>query len=98
VWQWIHHQIQLEDDSRVVSRRLVTELIEEMMDELSSPCSSVRAKQILHTAADVFLEVVLKRDFPEFITTYMNQEHTFLSYQATAQLQVLNTHKFHPKL
>lgn len=42
VWQWIHHHIQLEDDSRVVSRRLVTELIEEIMDELSTLCSSVR--------------------------------------------------------
>lgn len=41
-----------------------------------------RAKQKLHTAADMFLEVVFKRDFPEFITTYLNQDHTFLRSQS----------------
>ena len=40
-----------------------------------------RTEQRLHTAADMFLEVVLKRDFPEFITSYLNQDHTFLSSQ-----------------
>ncbi|XP_022612828.1 malate synthase, glyoxysomal-like isoform X2 [Seriola dumerili] len=98
VWQWIRHQIQLEDDSRVVSRRLVTELTEEVIKELSTLCPSVRAKQSLHTAADMFLEVVLKRDFPEFITTYLNQDHTFLSSQTTGQVEALNENKLCPKL
>ncbi|XP_071314745.1 malate synthase-like isoform X2 [Trachinotus anak] len=98
VWQWIRHQIQLEDDSRVVSRRLVAELTEEVKVELSSVCPSVRDKRNLPTAADMFLEVVLKRDFPEFITTYLNQDHTFLSSQSTGQVEALDIHIHHPKL
>ncbi|XP_026185869.1 malate synthase-like isoform X2 [Mastacembelus armatus] len=85
VWQWIRHQTHLEDDGRVVNRRLVTDLTTEVMMELSIHCHSVRAKQRLHTATDMFLEVVLKRDFPEFITTYLNLDHTFLSSQSTGQ-------------
>ncbi|XP_031729126.1 malate synthase-like [Anarrhichthys ocellatus] len=98
VWQWIRHQTQLEDDSRVVSRRLVTDLIKELMMELRALCHSVRAKQRLHTAADMFLEVVLKRDFPDFITTYLIQDHTFLSSQNTEQVKALNTDLPQPKL
>ncbi|XP_030000948.1 malate synthase-like [Sphaeramia orbicularis] len=79
VWQWICHQTQLEDDSRLVNRTLVTELIKEALTELSVFCQSAREKWRLHTAADMVLEVVLKRDFPEFITTYLSQDHTFLS-------------------
>lgn len=37
-----------------------------------------RMEQNLHTAADIFLEVVLKRHFPEFLTSYLNLDHTFL--------------------
>lgn len=40
-----------------------------------------RTEQRLHTAADMFLEVVLKRHFPEFITSYLNLDHTFLTSQ-----------------
>ncbi|XP_049898939.1 malate synthase-like isoform X2 [Epinephelus moara] len=90
VWQWIRHQTQLEDDSRVVSKRLVTDLTKEVMMELRASCHIVGAKQRLHTAADIFLEVVLKRDFPEFITTYLNQEHTFLSSQRAGQVEALD--------
>ncbi|XP_045887343.1 malate synthase-like isoform X2 [Micropterus dolomieu] len=100
VWQWIRHQTQLEDDGRVVSRRLVTDLTNEVMMELSSLCHSVRDKQTLHTAEAMFLEVVLKRDFPEFITTYLNQDHTFLSSQTSGleALEVLDTHMPQSKL
>ncbi|CAK6977360.1 malate synthase-like [Scomber scombrus] len=98
VWQWIRHQTQLEDDSRVVSRKLVTDFTKEVMMELSTLCQSVRDKQRLHTAADMFLEVVLKRDFPEFITTYLNQDHTFLSSHTTGQVEALNTNTHRAKL
>ncbi|KAM4733026.1 malate synthase-like [Anableps anableps] len=81
VWQWIRHQARLEDDSRVVSRQLVTELTKELSTELSRLCPTERTKQKLYTAADMFLEVVLKRHFPEFITTYLNLDHTFLNSQ-----------------
>ncbi|XP_074530628.1 malate synthase-like [Halichoeres trimaculatus] len=91
VWQWIRHQTRLEDGSRVVNRRLVTDLTHEVLTELSALWPSVKeppardlwVRQKLHTAADIFLEVVLKRDFPEFITSYLNQDHTFLSSQGS---------------
>uniref|UniRef100_UPI0037E96CE6 malate synthase-like n=1 Tax=Semicossyphus pulcher TaxID=241346 RepID=UPI0037E96CE6 len=98
VWQWIRHQTRLEDDSRVVSRRLVTDLTHEVAMELSAPRHSVRAKQRSHTAADMFLEVVLKRDFPEFITSYLNQDHTFLSSQNCGQVEAVGADVPRPKL
>ncbi|XP_060936291.1 malate synthase-like [Limanda limanda] len=92
VWQWIRHHSQLEDDSRVVSRQLVTDFLKEVMVELSSLCHSFRDKQRLLTAAEMFLEMVLKRDFPEFITTYLNEDHTFLSCQSTRQAEAQDKH------
>ncbi|KAI9541471.1 hypothetical protein NQZ68_029840 [Dissostichus eleginoides] len=102
VWQWIRHQTQLEDDSRVVSRRLVTdlskELVMELLMDLGTGRHSDRDKRRLLTAADMFLEVVLKRDFPEFITTYLNQDHTFLSSQNTGQVEAIGGEIPRPKL
>ncbi|XP_071769701.2 malate synthase-like [Centroberyx gerrardi] len=98
VWQWIRHQTQLEDDGRVATRRLVAELTQEVMMELSTLCHTVRAEQRLLTAADMFLEVVQKRDFPEFITTYLNLDHTFLRSQTDGQMESLARAKHKPKL
>ncbi|XP_028271427.1 malate synthase-like [Parambassis ranga] len=98
VWQWIRHQTQLEDDSRVVSRRLVTDLSKDLIVELRTLRPSLREEQRLHTAADMFLEVVLKRHFPEFITTFLNQDHTFLSSQSTGQTEAQDTDMQRSKL
>lgn len=83
VWQWIRHQTRLEDDGSVVTRRLVTELTREVTREIRevTHCQTVGAEQRLLTARDMFLEVIQKRDFPEFLTTYLNLDHTFLSAQ-----------------
>ena len=43
--------------------------------------STSQDKERLITAAKMFEEIVTKRDFPEFITTYLNLDHTFLEYQ-----------------
>ncbi|XP_029918008.1 malate synthase-like isoform X2 [Myripristis murdjan] len=89
VWQWIRHQARLEDDGRVVNRQLVTDLTQEVIMELRTHCHTVRAGQRLLTAEDMFLEVAQKRDFPEFITTYLNLDHTFLSAHTTEQMEGL---------
>ncbi|XP_041653784.1 malate synthase-like isoform X2 [Cheilinus undulatus] len=91
VWQWIRHQTRLEDDPRVVNRQLVTDLVLEVLMELREMDPSDRSKQRLNTAADMFLEVVLKRDFPEFITSYLNQDHTFLSSQDCRLVEAVDT-------
>ncbi|XP_072771286.1 malate synthase-like isoform X2 [Nerophis lumbriciformis] len=86
VWQWIRHQASLEDEEKLVSRQLVSELTTEMLMEFWPTCS-VRERQKFQTAADMFLEVVLRRDFPEFITSFLNQDHTFLSSQNTQHIK-----------
>ena len=41
-----------------------------------------RDRQRLLCAAQMFHEIVAKRDFPEFITTYLNLDHTFIRSQS----------------
>ncbi|XP_068596225.1 malate synthase-like [Brachionichthys hirsutus] len=98
VWQWLRHQSPLEDDSRLVSRRLVGDLIREVLLELRAGRPPVRAPQRLHEAADMFLELVLRRDFPEFITTYLNLDHTFLSAHSPGQVGGAGANQHRPKL
>ncbi|XP_073497920.1 malate synthase-like isoform X1 [Phyllobates terribilis] len=80
VWQWIRHQVKLEDDSRTVTRGLVRALVQQVECQLleESQLSDLQEER-LQTASELFMEIVLKRDFPEFITTYLNLDHTFLS-------------------
>lgn len=83
VWQWIRHQTRLEDGHQVVNRQMVIELVKMVTMELGVHCHSAGPKQKLQTAAEMFLEVVLKRDFPEFITSYLSEDHTFLNVHTT---------------
>ncbi|KAM8849034.1 malate synthase-like isoform 3-T3 [Synchiropus picturatus] len=85
VWQWIRHRTQLEGESKIVNRQLVTELAQQVTMKLLPLHGSDSAARMLQTAASMFLEVVLKRDFPEFLTTYLCQEHTFLRYHMAVQ-------------
>ncbi|XP_071975528.1 uncharacterized protein [Engystomops pustulosus] len=78
VWQWIRHQVKLEDDDRTVTRGLVRALVQQVERQLGDESQSADLQERLHTAAELFMEIVLKRDFPEFITTYLNLDHTFL--------------------
>ncbi|XP_069781460.1 malate synthase-like isoform X2 [Narcine bancroftii] len=81
VWQWIRHKVKLENDNRVITRNLVQTLVKEMEAELQTVLhhSTDSSKWQLTVASEIFLELVQKRDFPEFLTTYLNLEHTFLS-------------------
>ncbi|XP_062856649.1 malate synthase-like [Trichomycterus rosablanca] len=83
VWQWIRHQVNLEDDRRTVTRGLVSNLTQGMMGDLRAAmsCQTQRDEERLSTAVSMFLELVQKNDFPEFLTTYLYLDHTFLSSQ-----------------
>lgn len=83
VWQWIRHQVRLEDNSTLVTRALVHSLAEDLMGDLKAAirCQTSRDEQRLMTAVSMFLEIVQKNDFPEFLTTYLNLDHTFLTSQ-----------------
>ncbi len=50
--------------------------------DLFSISTLFRDKQRLMTAVSMFLEIVQKNDFPEFLTTYLNLDHTFLRSQS----------------
>ncbi|XP_052006049.1 malate synthase-like [Xyrauchen texanus] len=84
VWQWIRHQVRLEDNGILVTRALVSSLAEDLMGEMKTAIVSQtsRDEQRLMTAVSMFLEIVQKNDFPEFLTTYLNLDHTFLSSQS----------------
>ncbi|KAK8725886.1 hypothetical protein OTU49_010538 [Cherax quadricarinatus] len=86
VWQWIRHRVRLEESGDVISRSLVQKLIKDFLSSVITSSDSVCVKSLcdkerLWTSANIFEEVVTKRDFPEFLTTYLNLDHTFLSYQ-----------------
>lgn len=98
VWQWIRHQTHLEDDARVANRRMVTDLVKKVTMELGVHCQSNGDKQQLQTAADMFLEVVLKRDFPAFITTYLSEDHTFLNAHNDKQAKAIDAQALKSKL
>lgn len=86
VWQWIRHRATLEDNDEVITRSLVQQLIKDFVNSAvvlddQMPFKSDKDKERLQAAAEIFEEIVTKRDFPEFLTTYLNLDHTFLSYQ-----------------
>lgn len=86
VWQWIRHRATLEDNGEVITRGMVQTMIKDFVNSAESldgviPMSSPEDRERLQTAAEIFEEIVTKREFPEFITTYLNQDHTFLKYQ-----------------
>ncbi|XP_063586705.1 malate synthase-like [Penaeus indicus] len=86
VWQWIRHRAKLEDNGEVITRGLVQKIIGDFVDATIMsqdpvPLNSPKHEERFRAAAEIFEEVVTKRDFPEFITTYLNLDHTFLSYQ-----------------
>lgn len=79
VWQWIRHGVSLEDDKRQVTKSFVQELICEYLTlELSDEASADQHwKETLKTAANVFERLVTTKYFPQFITTYLNEESAF---------------------
>ena len=80
VWQWIRHGARLEDNGQLVSRSLVQKLISHFLEEyMSMENQAMESKRDIVTAAIMFEEIVTKRYFPEFITTYLYLDHTFLN-------------------
>lgn len=83
VWQWIRHGASLEDENGTVTRDLVTKMAWKIVFDLlpvygTSPVS----RRKLLVATDVFLELVNRIDFPEFITTHLNDEYAFAKIQS----------------
>ena len=78
VWQAIRHQCQLEGDGRAVTREFVCDEIRRITAELvhQKSQSSVEAERLC-TSAQILEDLVLKRNFPQFITTYLYEHYKF---------------------
>jgi len=79
VWQWLYHQVALEDTQRHVTRRLVFDLVESFVE--SVPIQDDQHHDRLIAAMNIFKELVTARDPPIFFTTYLNNHSIFLSFQ-----------------
>ena len=84
IWQWIRHMTPLEDSDNIVTIRLVRALMSDVVKQIiESTELSVyleEDRKLLYMAAQILDEIVTKVEFPEFITTYLNQEHSWLNY------------------
>ncbi|XP_046738814.1 malate synthase-like [Diprion similis] len=79
IWQWIRHGAKFEDgNGDLLTRGLVDSYACKIIDHLLEEyCSTFQDKINLHTARDLFTEIVNHREFPDFITTYLNDAHVF---------------------
>ena len=76
----------MEDHDAVVTKPLVNKLASDFTQKCLTGNfpyfePSEKNKHLLNRAADVFMEIVTKREFPDFITTYLNDSHIFWAVQ-----------------
>ena len=67
----------------VITKRMVHRMIQEFVQSLLLSAEYVHEngnRRRLETAAKILEEIVTKRDFPEFITTYLYEEHIVRVY------------------
>jgi hypothetical protein len=76
----------MEDYVGVVTKNLVNGLVNGFIQECMAgsnssfdPTESIREK--LEAAPGIFMEIVTKREFPEFLITYLNDTYIFWSFQ-----------------
>lgn len=71
VWQWMHHQVQL-DDQTVVTEDLVNRLFDEECEYIvgTLPEHATTEKQSYLQAKDKIRQVFLQKDLSDFFTTY----------------------------
>lgn len=78
IWQWIRHGATFEDDQRILTRILVDRYASDILKQLIIEYRLDSRDVInLHTARDLFTDIVNSREFPDFITTYLNDAHPF---------------------
>ncbi|XP_055536849.1 malate synthase-like isoform X2 [Wyeomyia smithii] len=81
IWQWIRHRAIIEDgksDTTVVTRALVYAVLESVISKAyKSWCTSTPDRKRLLSSKFVLLEVISAREYIEYITTYLNDNHKF---------------------
>ncbi|XP_011494001.1 PREDICTED: malate synthase-like [Ceratosolen solmsi marchali] len=75
IWQWIRHAASIENKNYVVTRNLVFTEASSILKCLTKNYGNNNSARVkLAIAFNIFLEVVNCRNFPEFLTTYLNDE------------------------
>jgi malate synthase A len=77
VWQWVRHGVRLEGgtDGQYVTRKMVFGLVDSFLKEGKEHGDHKTRTE----AANLFKQLVTMRDFPEFITTFLNNQSIFVS-------------------
>lgn len=84
IWQWIRHGAQLEDlHGKIVTRGFILEYASRRLAEITGQyAKDDAARENMSMAFNLFVELVNHRNFPEFITSYLNNQHTFRNIDA----------------
>ncbi|XP_032671832.1 malate synthase-like [Odontomachus brunneus] len=86
IWQWIRHGAQLEDPhgaGEIITRRSILECASHTLAEIMERyAKDDAARENILVAFNLFMELINHRNFPEFITSYLNNEHTFRNIHA----------------
>ncbi|XP_053687672.1 malate synthase-like [Sabethes cyaneus] len=81
IWQWIRHRASIEDaksETTAVTRALVYAMLENVISKAyKSWCSSIPDRKRLLSSKYVLLEIISAREYIEYITTYLNDNHKF---------------------
>ena len=82
VWQWIRHRAALEEGGFVTTnlvRKLVVEVVTELggLKEVTKLVLMLIFSRQVRKAGTLLMEVVTCRNFPEFLTTLLSENHEF---------------------
>lgn len=72
IWQWIRHEAYIEQTRFKVNKYLVEDYTSLFLDR-----KNYRNDAVMLKSAKIFLNIVTLREFPEFITTYLNDSFVF---------------------
>ncbi|KAJ8682476.1 hypothetical protein QAD02_018268 [Eretmocerus hayati] len=83
IWQWIRHSALIQSQNEAVTREYVAKEASDIFKALLMQFGMDNPSRVkLSIALDIFLEIVNHREFPEFITTYLNDSFIFKKLQA----------------
>ncbi|XP_011311962.1 malate synthase, glyoxysomal-like [Fopius arisanus] len=76
IWQWIRHRARIEEGGSVTVE-VVKKRAQKVLKDILKNCRDHLEIQKVLTAYDIFFDLVNRRDFPEFITSFIYDEYMF---------------------
>ena len=67
VWQWIYHGARLEEDGEVVTSSMVRRMVDMLVGD----------DEDMRMAGEIFMDIVTRREMPDFITTLLSDSYYF---------------------